>query len=185
MKHCYFALTLFCFFIADLNATPGQVVLLRHAEEPTSGDTLSEQGFNRADAYVPYFTQSPAPFQMLEPVALYAQCSSKNHTSTRPVQTISALANIWEVPFYVRYTAGDYKDMVTEVMNTTSYNSKMVMICWEHDHLSDIAKAFGVNNPPSWDDSVFDRVWVINFSGDTVSSFSNLPEMLMYGDSTS
>jgi len=184
MKRYFVVLLALTCFASDLPATPGQVLIVRHAEKPNVGDTLSKQGFQRAAAYVPYFTKQPAPFEMLTPVAVYARTTSKNHTSTRPIQTVSALANYWGVPFIVRYTSDDYKPMVSEIMNTSSYDSQMVLICWDHEHIPGIAHAFGVQNPPSWDESVYDRVWVINFSGDSVASFDNIPQQLMYGDST-
>ena len=48
-----------------------------------------------------------------------------------------------------------------------------------------ILMALGVGNPPDWKGSVFDRVWVLTYTSGVVSSFQNLPQKLLYGDSGS
>jgi hypothetical protein len=41
----------------------------------------------------------------------------------------------------------------------------------------------GVSKPPAWPGSIFDRVWVISYSGGT-ASLANDAQMLLYGDSS-
>lgn len=173
-----FKLLLKCFLTlgilsSSLFATPAQVILLRHGEKPSSGDSLSPTGFERAAMLASYFTGS-LPFSMSPPVALYAQRSSTNHTSTRPVQTIAPLANAWQLPLYSSYSEDDYKQMVDDIVANNDYEGKMVMICWSRDHLGDIASKFGVQDAPTWPSGVYNHLWIITFDGNTVSSFQNL-----------
>jgi hypothetical protein len=168
-KKCYDAYMLIfigvffslCFANFGLWAMPQQVILIRHAEKPTTGDTLSPRGFQRADALVRYFSQSNPPFPLKQPIAIYAQRSSDGHHSTRPVQTAAPLANSWQVPLYTFFSDKNYADMIDEIDET--YNSGLVLICWSHDTLPAIAKKFGVPKPPEWPGSNYDWVWVINF----------------------
>lgn len=155
---------------ASLFSMPQQVILLRHGEKPAQGHTLSPKGFARAQELVQFFTEQNLPFQLQTVTAIFAQRSSKNHPSTRPVQTVALLANTWQIPLYTQYSRGDYKDMVDKV--TKDYSSGMVMVCWDHEHLSAIASEFGVKNAPSWPGSVYNWVWVIDFSGSEVISFT-------------
>lgn len=148
---------------------PSQVILLRHAEKPAKGDTLSLQGFARAEALVRYFSQPTMPFQLQPPVAIYAQNSAKGHSSTRPVQTIAPLANYWQVPLYTTYTADECSKLVYEI--SRDYSSGLVVVCWSHDNLQTIAKKFGVDNAPDWPGTAFDWVWVLNFEANTLNSF--------------
>lgn len=152
-----------------LVAMPSQVILLRHAEKPAKGDTLSSEGFARAQALVTYFSQPTMPFQLQSPLAIYAQNSSGGHSSTRPVQTIAPLANHWQVPLYTTYSADQCHKLVYEI--SRDYGSGLVVVCWSHDNLQEIATKFGVDNAPVWPGSAFDWVWVLNFKGNALDSF--------------
>jgi hypothetical protein len=177
-------LSLICLLYSPVAvASPAQIVILRHAEKPDTGDTLSKQGFERAAALVPFFLQMPTAAIFEEPVAIYVPYSSTNYPSTRSLQTVSALANLWAVPLYARFTVADLKSLRDEILNTKSYEGKLVVICWEHDHIPKLANLLGITNPPGWSGTVFDRIWVIDYSNGSVSSFQNLPQKLMYGDS--
>ena len=166
-----------------LFATPAQVILIRHAEKPDKGVSLSKQGFERAAAFVPFFTLPPANSAFQLPVAIYAMVTSKNHSSTRCVQTVGPLASALGIPLIAQYTWGDYKAMVDAINQDSDYEGKTVMICWEHKGLGDIAAYFGVKPTPVYG-SVYDRLWVIDFDDGNFSSFQDLPQQLMYGDTT-
>ncbi len=167
----YFLLGVVSFMLSTfgLVAMPNQVILLRHAEKPAEGDTLSPLGFARARALVTYFSQPTMPFQMQTPIAIYAQRSSNSHGSTRPVQTVAPLANYWQIPLYTSFSANKSQELVDEI--SKNYSSGLVVICWSHDNLKTIATKFGVKNVPDWSDTAYDWVWVINFNGKKVSSF--------------
>ncbi|MBS0656042.1 MAG: histidine phosphatase family protein [Verrucomicrobia bacterium] len=183
MKRTIASLFIALFASTALYGTPAQVVLLRHAEKPEEGDTLSQRGFERAAALVPFFIDPPNADKFKPCAAVYAPRSSKNHRSTRSIQTVSALANAFEVPFYVKYIVEEVEELAKEIMDEPSYEGKMVLICWQHAHIAMIAEAVGVSNPEKWPKKAFDRVWVIDFVGDKVSSFKDLPQHLLPGDS--
>ena len=167
----FYLLAFLSFMIAtsSLLAMPKQVILLRHAEKPATGDTLSPLGFKRATALVTYFSQNNLPFQLQTAVAVYAQSSDKDHGSTRCVQTIGPLANFLEVPLYTKYSRDEYKKMVEEIDKT--YSTGLVLICWSHDNLNKIAAQFGIKKTPKWTGSAYDPVWVIHFDDSKAASF--------------
>jgi hypothetical protein len=51
-----------------------------------------------------------------------------------------------------------------------------------HHEIEDIARAFGVEDPPNRHGSAFDRVWIIEFK-DGNAKLCAVPRQLLYGDS--
>jgi hypothetical protein len=162
-------------------SAPTQVIIIRHAEKPPSGDDLNAKGRMRAAALVPYFQEAPEVLEFKTPVAIYAQKSTDSHKSRRPVDTVKGLAKALNQEL-IQYHREDAMVMVKDIMAKPEYEGKMVLICWSHTGIPDMAKAFGVKDPPAWPDNVFDRDWIITFNKGA-ASFKNVPQKLMYGDS--
>ena len=162
-------------------SAPTQVIILRHAEKPSTGDDLNAKGRQRAAALVPYFLETPEVLEYKTPVAIYAQKSTESHKSRRPVDTIKGLAKALNQEL-IQYPREDALVMVKDIMAKPEYEGKMVVICWSHTGIPDMAKAFGVKDPPEWAGSVYDRNWIITFDKG-VASFKSVPQKLMYGDS--
>jgi hypothetical protein len=162
-------------------SAPTQVIIIRHAEKPPTGDDLNAKGRQRAAALVPYFLETPEVLEYKTPVAIYAQKSTESHKSRRPVDTIKGLAKALNQDL-IQYPREDALLMVKDIMAKPEYEGKMVLICWSHTGIPDMAKAFGVKEVPEWPGSVYDRTWIINFDKGAVN-FKNVPQKLMYGDS--
>ena len=162
-------------------AGPAQVIIIRHAEKPEKGHDLSPKGRQRAAALVPYFLETPEVTEHKTPVAIYAQKRTEANPSRRPVETVKGLAAALKLDL-IEVANEDYAAMVKEIQGKPEYAGKTVLICWSHSSIPDIAKAFGVKDPPHWHDSAFDRTWVITFA-DGKASLNDLPQRLMYGDS--
>ena len=74
----------------------------------------------------------------------------------------------------------DVDQLVKEITNDSNLNGRTVVICWEHSYIINLVRAFGYNSvPAAWDESVFDRTWILNFTGDHVSSFEDIPQKLL------
>lgn len=183
----------FCLLASQAaQAAPSQVILIRHGEKPSDGDEprmqgalptgkddLSLKGWERAYALAPYF------LGMLKeaPVAIYAQKPGQEHRkSRRPVQTVQQIAGHFKLEVNQRFQHDDGADMAKEILSNPSYDGKVVLICWEHHVIPDIAKALGVKDPPAFPE-VFDRTWVIAFENGK-AELRDLPQMLMRGDSS-
>jgi len=72
------------------------------------------------------------------------------------------------------------KKMTDAILN--DYPGDIILVCWHHGKIPDIAKALGISRPPKWDGKVFDRVWQITFPKGK-AALKDLPQMLLYGDS--
>lgn len=168
------------------SAAPAQVIIIRHGEKPASGDNLSPRGYQRAQALVGFFENNPAVLQYGTPTAIYASDPGVKGTSHRMVETVTPLAESLGISIDSSFNKDDLTGLVNDILNNPNYDGKMVLICWEHTVIPEMASDFGWSSAPTtWDDSVFDRVWILNFSGNTVTSFDNIPEHLLPGDSSS
>jgi hypothetical protein len=166
---------------AAAEAGPAQVIIIRHAEKPPVGDDLTPKGRQRAAALVPYFLETPEVLEYKLPAAIYAQKSTEDHKSLRPVNTIKPLAKALNMQL-IEYPRKDAATMAKDILANPEYEGKMVLICWSHTAIPEMAKAFGVKDPPEWG-SVYDRTWIIDFKKGTAPTLRNLPQKLMYGDS--
>ena len=166
------------FFSASLDALPAQVILIRHAEKPLEGNELTIEGQKRAAALATYFTKAPEVLRFGPPAALYAMRPAREDSSVRPIQTLTPLASVLNLKINTDYSNDQYLEMVRAIKNNPAYLGKMVLICWEHHVIPEIARAFGAAQAPKkWHGHVFDRVWILTFNPKGVA-FEDIPELL-------
>jgi hypothetical protein len=197
-----------------MSNAPDRVLIIRHGEklgdpkkDDDGGRHLSIQGSARA-AYLPslfvaaqpqlscalhlkadefHGRYRPIPIKdkaprFSTPNYIFATQRSKN--SNRPVETVTPLGTAINLPINDGFADKD-KDiskMVNAILN--DYPGKIILICWHHGKIPDLAKALGIGKPPKWDGKVFDRVWQITFPKGK-ASLEDSPQMLLYGDSKS
>ena len=120
------------------------------------------------------------------PNFIFATADS-NH-SHRPRETARPTAMALGVPFDAKTYSNskhDIKKLAEVLTSDATYDGKVILICWHHGTIPDLAQQLGVANPPPWDGSaVFDRVWVIDFTQSPLQ-VADQPQMLLYGDSAS
>lgn len=186
MKQAFILLFISIFSMtAQLPALPAQVIIIRHAEKPPQGNELSLKGKERAAALVPYFTETESLILNGTPIAIYAMAAPKGDSSLRPIQTVKPLAEKLGLTLKDKFERDHYKKMVEEIKSDPTYHGKTVLICWEHDLIPEIARALGaLQTPNRWPGEVFDRTWVISIAPYGRASFQNLPQRLMYGDTS-
>lgn len=184
---------LFCAIAAPAFAAPAQVILIRHAEKPEYGNELSEKGYKRAEALVNFFRTAPAVTGYGTPVAIYAMAPKNEDSSVRAIQTVKPLANALAITLNTGFTRGQAHKLVADIMENPKYTGRMVLVCWQHGHLTDIVRelaeyspygpAAPVALPAAWPDSSFDRAWIIDLYRGRVLSFKDVPQRLLPGDS--
>jgi hypothetical protein len=171
----------------DIQAkAPAIVYIIRHAEKPMdekNGD-LAPQGFKRAAALPYLFLPLPgstAPPRLPKPDALFA--SDASGKSNRPFETIVPLSQALHLRINHDFEERETAKIASAVMSG-KYAGKVVLISWHHGEIPHLAKAFGVEDAPKvWDDTVFDRIWKIQWV-DGRAHMTILPQMLLKGDST-
>jgi hypothetical protein len=178
MFRLFVVLCLACSLVSSLaHGRPAEVIIMRHGEKPDQGDDLSLKGRERAAALVPFFLSRDKEL----PVAIYAQRPGEEHHSRRMVETVAPLAH--ELKLEVKTCERSrYAEMVKEILAKPEYDGKVVLICWEHKAIRDVATALGIAAPPAWSGQTFDRLWIIKLN-DGKATLQEEPERLMYGDS--
>lgn len=160
-------------------AMPSQVIIIRHAEKPVVGNELSLEGQNRAAALATFFTKDPQVLRYGTPVALFAPRPGKEDGSVRSIETLEPLAAFLKMNINKQYTPNEFLPMVETIKTNPAYAGKMVLICWEHHLIPEIAHAFGAMQAPrKWHGKVFDRVWILSFNPGGQVAFQDIPEQL-------
>jgi hypothetical protein len=150
--------------------------------QPPYGCALSiGQGQNFTGAYTSVQIQGTTP-RFPTPDFLFATQASKS--SNRPVETITPVSAALNLPYDDNHADGDYAKVANDILTNSKYMGKVVLVCWHHGNIPNLATSLGVTNPPAWPGSVFDRVWVISYSNGT-ASLANDAQMVLYGDSSS
>ena len=173
------ALALFVLTGASVTGQPREILILRHAEKPDSetDPNLTAKGYARAAAIVQFFASS---FET--PDYIFAAKVSKN--SDRSVETLTPLATALHMPLNSKVADEDYLALAQDLLTNPKYDGKLIIICWHHGNIPALAKALGsTDHPKSWPDRVFNRVWRIQY-GENGPTLANLPQQLLFGDST-
>jgi hypothetical protein len=166
-------------------ARPVQVILIRHAEKPEdeSNPHLSKVGEERARALVSCLTTNSQLLIHDLPVVLVAAQPTKRGRGLRAFETLTPLAKHLRLDINTPFRAEDYAALASEVLNHPDYDGKVVVICWVHNYLSQLTSALGVKpRPPSWKESVYDRIWVIRYRNGK-AAFSVCRQGILPGDS--
>jgi len=191
---------------------PGSVLIIRHGEkvgdpkkDDDGGRNLSIRGSARAVAlpslFSPAMPQLSCKFHAHNkgfvgeyrqiplkgtaprfPTPNYIFATEPSKHSKRPLETVLPLATALNLPVHDNVKDDDpgIKKMVSAVLN--EFPGQVILICWHHGKIPEIAKALGIAKPPKWDGKVFDRVWQITFPKGK-AKLDDLPQMLLYGDS--
>lgn len=156
--------------LAGLTIASAQTVyLIRHGEKPADGgDGLNAQGMQRAQCLRTVFGNSSSynigkiiaeqPKSSITP----SSCSPSNEIETnwtqggkraRPRDTVLPLANDLGLTIDISCDRDD-ADCVDDLVKdyNKSGSGQNILICWEHDALTDIAEALGDQDAPTYPD---------------------------------
>ncbi|GGG90567.1 flagellar basal body-associated protein FliL [Silvibacterium dinghuense] len=140
------------------------VLIVRHAEKPPEGASLTPQGFARAEAYAQYFAPFHLDGESIAINALYAGHDSKN--SMRPRLTLEPLSHALHLPLNTDFTTED-PEALAENLKQTAHGDH-VLIAWRHGKIPALVTALG--GDPSqlipgskWPDDVYDWVVVLRY----------------------
>ncbi len=192
---------------------PARVLILRHAEKLETGllrrggPHLSLRGSARAAALPTLFcpglhprdcalsasgarlsgtysvqTLAGTSARLAMPDFVFAAAGTP--TSNRSVETVAPLVAAFGLPLDSSYDEHDDDQMIASILGQSRYAGQVVLICWHHGQIPQIATAFGVAGPPPWPRHVFDRVWQLTWGAeDGPPAFTDLPQRLLFGDS--
>jgi hypothetical protein len=184
-------------------------MIIRHAEKPEGSiqgvdingndgtEFLIVQGWQRAGALVRFFAPSSAQFQragIAQPQFLFAsgpvvkkdKKTGTGSKSYRPEQTITPLSQFLgdTVPLNVDFVEGEEAQVAAAAVACDG----VALIAWQHEEIPAIADAIlgkGGVVPAKWDGTRFDLVWVFDLQAGGEYLFSQVPQLLLAGDSAS
>ena len=176
MKTLLFLALLAC--SAVTHAMPSKIILIRHGEEPLGdeGTELSAVGWERAEGLPHLFGNENIKH-------LIALKPHKKKGSIRSLQTLQPLSQSLGIEVQAPYTRDEVSKLVQMLAERSEFKDQVVLIAWQHDTLADIARLLGVEDAPAKWGKVFDRYWVLESRNGRISSFKNLPQRLLSGDS--
>lgn len=157
--------------IAFLQAQPARnylanstVLVIRHAEKPPIGASLTPDGFARAEKYARYFHPFVTDGKAFSVNALYA--GSDEPDSMRPRLTLEPLSRATKIPLNTHFSTAD-SDALARALAEQAHGDH-VLIAWRHKKIAVLLKALGAD--PShllpngvWPDSVYDWVIFLHF----------------------
>ncbi len=115
---------------------------------------------------------------------IYAMAPKDVGGSLRAIQTVAPLAATLNITVNQDFTRKKTGKLARAILANPDLNDKTVVIAWEHQFIPDIVAAFGWSGDVGkWSGDVYDRVWILDFVGNTVTSFEDIPQHLMPGDS--
>lgn len=126
------------------------VLLIRHGEK-SDGDDLSPRGYQRADCL--------GQRSRLGGVGLTHLFAYADKSSRRSVETLQPLSDVTGLSIDTRFGRDDV-DGLTGAMAALPRDA-IVLVCWEHKVMTDIATAIGVDDPPAYDKDEYDVMWTV------------------------
>lgn len=174
-----------------------KIMLVRHAEKPEGKDAgvsadgkhsdeeLIVRGWQRSGGLVRLFAPRDGKFvdpHLAQPKIIFASGIGSHSKSLRPQHTVLELATVLGLTLQTKYLKGAETDLAKAAMNATG----PVLIAWEHEAIPTIVNAIVGNAttcPQKWQGSRFDLVWVLDAKPGGGWSFTQVPQLLLSGDS--
>jgi hypothetical protein len=143
------------------------VLIIRHAEKPENGRDLAPAGFQRAEAYVKYFSDLEVDGKPLKLDSLFAAADSKN--SRRPRLTLEPLSRALHLSLDT-----SFKDKAPELLADelkSKPHGKEILVCWHHGKIPELIRALGADPGAllpngKWPDAEFRWVIELRYDGE-------------------
>ncbi|PWN97769.1 hypothetical protein FA09DRAFT_346264, partial [Tilletiopsis washingtonensis] len=143
--------------VPAVHAYSNRVFLIRHGEKPADDSTtgLSSKGMSRAQCLRNVFTKANG----YDIGYIITQDYKKSGARNRPYQTVLPLSQDLGLKIDHSCDRDDTDCATSSIKKFASSSGKDVLLCWEHDALSDISKALGdeFDYPSSHFDLIYER----------------------------
>lgn len=151
-----------------------QILVIRHAEKPNTGDHISREGKCRAMKLFNCFNGE----RLQRPDLLFTYIPTSERSSLRGLETLLPMSKELNIPIFT-YRSVDYMRMIEDIK--TRMCGQTILIAWHHNEpgIRDIAIELGVNEDivsavvMSYADN-YDVVWMIDFVRDGTIFVANL-----------
>ncbi len=135
------------------------ILMVRHAEKPDKGTGLAPTGRQRALAYPSYF-ESYSPDHGSPPLKIdYIFAAANSDASCRPQLTIMPTAVALNLPIDDATADDDYADLAKQIRHGSQYADSVLLICWHHGKLLDLAAELGVARHKLPREATWPKTW--------------------------
>jgi hypothetical protein len=141
------------------------ILVIRHAEKPDAGASLSAAGEARDRAYASYFKNFTIDGQPLKLDCLFATTDSAG--SHRPILTLEPTAREFGLTIDSRFNDNQYPALAREILSRPRGTN--ILICWHHGKIPQLLSALGADPKKllpggKWPDNEFD--WLVQLRYD-------------------
>jgi hypothetical protein len=190
-------------YVGGMDVSPEVIYIIRHAEKPLkpplagvdfqgshNEHSLLPRGWQRSGALAALFHPDFGPLRpgLRTPTLLVAP--SWGHpgktAAHRSYQTIQGLSERLELPITADFAQGEERQLADRLVGG---QPGVVLICWEHKHIPDIAAALpvagGTPVPRKWPRDRYDVIWTFTLAaepGPARYEFGQIPQQLLAGD---
>jgi len=140
------------------------ILVIRHAEKPAKGASLTPEGVARAEKYANYFH----PFVLDGiPVAINAlYAGSDSADSMRPRLTLEPLSRATGIALNTQFSTNEPESLAHALF--TEQHGDHVLIAWRHKKIPALLAALGADPTHllpegAWPDAVYDWVVLLHF----------------------
>jgi hypothetical protein len=92
------------------------------------------------------------------------------------------------MPLYTEIEDNGYSVLAADLLQRPEYTGKLIIVCWHHGNIPDLAMALSVSKKQiddaqgmdgmHWDPAVFDLFWSIKFAGPAADlTITNQPKL--------
>jgi hypothetical protein len=177
-----------------------KIMLIRHAEKPDepppnfgvdeagqqNREELIVRGWQRAGALACLFSPLAAGSRssaLVTPQVIYAAAAVHHSGSLRPQHTVGPLAARLGITPNVDFAVGEEADLASTVKAAAG----SVLIAWHHEKIPAVANAIigdATTCPQHWPGERFDMIWVFDRTAGQAWRFSEVPQSVLAGDTT-
>ena len=181
------------------------------SDDESSGKHLSVQGSARAAFLPSLFVPTPPPSlecklaagassftasyeskdlpgsasRFPTPAFIFATQESKH--SLRPIETITPTSVALGLTINSQYSNAtkDIGKLANDILTKSDYAGKVILICWHHGTIDALATALNGTGAQKWVGTVFDRLWLLDYSEGASPPIQQFGQMLLFTDEKS
>jgi hypothetical protein len=181
------------------------------SDDETSGKRLSIQGSARAAFLPSLFVPTPPPSlecrltaggssfsgsyegkdvpgdASLFPTPAFIFATQESKHSDRPIETITPTSVALGLTIDSKYSnsTSDIAKLANDILTKSDYAGKVILICWHHGTIDAVATALHGTGATKWVGTVFDRLWLLDYSQGSSPPIQQFGQKLLFTDEAS